>query len=367
MASRGILVVAVVASLSVSDRRWGTAAAQPLEASEDRIEAALRSLTGVEAPPLGGDAIISRYIHHPGNAGAADWIAETLAGIDGIEVDRETFDAAGAVGLDNVVAILPGMEPDLPPLLLGAHLDSIASLTPGWDGTIDPAPGADDDASGVAAVIECARLLAEAGVFYERTVEFVLFNAEEQGKLGSLEHVDRRIEADDPVAVALILDPVGYNPGDLLFFTHDDNSAEAADELRAFAEGSAWSIEVIGVHESLIGGDTRADHYPFWVAGWRALHLGSFPQPPTYHTVDDTLDGVDTGFTTTVTSLVCSHAYELAGPVNTAPDDGIGEGGCGCRADAERRGSVAWLLLALVWVARRSRGEETVGGEAITP
>jgi len=339
------IVVAGVAILSS-----GSAAGQPLEASEDRIEEALRVLTGVDSQPDGGAPIVSRYIHHPGNADAVHWIADELEAVEGIELELETFDAAGASGLDNVVATLPGVDDDLPPLFLGAHLDSIASLTPGWDGTVDPAPGADDDASGVAAVIECARLLGESGETFERTVQFVLFNAEEQGLLGSYEHVDRRLATDDPVEVAFILDPVGYNPGDLLFFTHDEPSAGFAEALLDFAEDQDLFIQVNGVDESLIGGDARADHYPFWVAGWPALHLGSFPQPPTYHTVDDTLDGVDLAFNTAVTTLVCRHVFELAGPGAEVPDgdlDGDDPGGCQCHTPASAPGAGSLLLLGL--------------------
>lgn len=335
----------------------GPALAQPLEASEDRIEEALRILTGVDPPPEGGDAIVSRYIHHPGNVDAVDWIVGQLEVVEGIELELETFDADGAEALDNVVATLPGVDPDLPPLLVGAHLDSIASRTEGWDGTVDPAPGADDDASGVAAVIECARLLGQSGETFERSVQFALFNAEEEGLLGSFEHVDRRMAADDPVEVAFILDPVGHNPGDLLFFTHDDESAGFADDLLDHAGTLDLFIEVTGVHESLIGGDARADHYPFWTAGWPALHLGSFPQPPTYHTVDDTIDGVDFAFNAAVTTLVCSHLFELAGPGASPPDgegDGEDPGACQCRVDGGAGG--AWPLLLLGsfgWLRRR--------------
>jgi hypothetical protein len=336
------------------------AAAQPLEASADRIEEGLRILTGVESPPTGGDPIVSRYIKHPGNADAVQWILGELAVIEGLELEVETFDAAGVEDLDTVIATLHGGDPALQPLLLGAHLDSIASFSPGWDGLVDPAPGADDDASGVAAVMECARLLATSGVTFERDVVFTLFNAEEQGLLGSFEHVDRRLVADDPVALALILDPVGYNPGDLLFFTFDDVSSPDADAFLERVEALDPDIEVSGVHESLIGGDMRADHYPFWVVGWPALHLGTFPQPPTYHTVDDTLDGVDVEFTAVVTSLVCEHAFQLAGPLPPEPDgegDGEGEGGCRCGQGAGPAASTAApLLLVFAWGIRRRRG-----------
>ena len=83
----------------------------------------------------------------------------------------------------NVVATKIGSTAPEYHILVGGHYDSIASG--GLAGI--SAPGADDNASGTAAALEIARLLA--GVELDATVEFVLFTAEEIGLLGSLEYV----------------------------------------------------------------------------------------------------------------------------------------------------------------------------------
>lgn len=73
-------------------------------------------------------------------------------------------------------------------MLVTAHLDSTAARAPGYRAATDPAPGADDDASGVAAVLTAApAILSLAGSVGgpRREIRFVLFNAEEHGLVGS--------------------------------------------------------------------------------------------------------------------------------------------------------------------------------------
>ncbi len=90
--------------------------------------------------------------------------------------------------LENVYAILPGSDPKLAKtiFIVSGHFDSRPS------NVMDPeadAPGADDDASGVAASVECARLLSKAGAngrgTYRATILFAAVSGEEQGLLGA--------------------------------------------------------------------------------------------------------------------------------------------------------------------------------------
>lgn len=84
----------------------------------------------------------------------------------------------------NLVAEIPGSDPKLAAqvVLAGAHLDSWASGT-----------GALDNASGVAAVLEAARILKQVGFHPRRTIRIVLFGAEEQGLYGSYAYVGRHL------------------------------------------------------------------------------------------------------------------------------------------------------------------------------
>src|SRR5262245_45234851 len=95
---------------------------------------------------------------------AADSIVRSLSAL-GLAAGRESFEFRGH-SYDNVVALRPGTAPDRPRVLIGAHYDSVRGT-----------PGADDNASGVAGMLEAARLLRDIPL--GATVEFVGFNLEE--------------------------------------------------------------------------------------------------------------------------------------------------------------------------------------------
>lgn len=96
----------------------------------------------------------------------------------------------------NLVAELPGVEPGAPTIVLGAHVDSVQG-----------SPGADDNASGVAVLLETARLLREAEV--RAGVTLVVFDLEELGLIGS-SVAARRLTQARRVQGMLCLESVGY-------------------------------------------------------------------------------------------------------------------------------------------------------------
>ena len=292
-----------------------------------RIEADLHALT----------SLTSRHVRHADHALALDYLREQLDAIDGLTVWEEPFEDDSYGTLTNLVAELPGQTDT--PVLIGAHYDSTASAESGYQPADDPAPGADDDASGVAAVLEVARLLS--GQALHHPVRFVLFDGEEVGLLGSSYHAEQL----DDLRMALILDPVGYNPGDVLFFTFQE---QWEAEAEAFA-ATATDLTVYGVEETTIGGDARSDHWPLWQAGLPALHAGTFPQPPSYHTAADTEDVVDLVFLTEVTRICAEHIATLAEPAEAEEEPA--SGGCATLPSAAGR----WLVLVLLatWSRRR--------------
>ena len=105
----------------------------------------------------------------------------------------------------NVVATKLGTLHQDRKLVLGGHFDSISIDR--TQSAQDVAPGTDDNASGIAAVLEIARVLRDANL--EMTVEFVLFGAEELGLIGSQDYVNRSREAGDDIHLVLTLDSIG--------------------------------------------------------------------------------------------------------------------------------------------------------------
>src|SRR5215471_19342518 len=119
-----------------------------------RLDAHVRALEG-ERHPLTSPAALDA---------AADYIVRSFSAL-GLAAGREAFEFRGR-SYDNVVALHHGTEPDRPRVLIGAHYDSVRGT-----------PGADDNASGVAGMLEAARLLR--AVPLRSTIEFVGFNLEE--------------------------------------------------------------------------------------------------------------------------------------------------------------------------------------------
>lgn len=133
-----------------------------------------------------------------------DLIAEYLASkltTYGYDVTFDEF-MSGGVTCRNVVATRTGTTLPDEYVVVGAHYDSI-SQSP----TIN-APGAEDNGSGTAAVMEIARLAADRD--FERTVQFVLFDSEEQGLYGSYHFVQDATAAGRDIIAAITLDMVAY-------------------------------------------------------------------------------------------------------------------------------------------------------------
>jgi hypothetical protein len=178
---------------------------------------------------LASDALAGRFPGTPGNDSAAAFLARTLRrvglrpGGDGgtffqhwtVGNTSGTREAhAVGVGVVNVVGILPGSDRRLAgqDVVIGAHFDHLGRGSfgdPSGDTTGQIHNGADDNASGTAAVLEVARRLAAARPRPARTVVFVFFNAEEEGALGSAWYADHPAMPMDSTLAMVNLDMVG--------------------------------------------------------------------------------------------------------------------------------------------------------------
>ncbi len=192
--------------------------------------------------------------------------------------------------VSNVVGVLPGQDPSVADeaIVIGAHYDHLGrgefgSLTPSRRGEIHP--GADDNASGTAAVLTLARTLA-AGPPLRRSVVFAAFTAEEVGLLGSAHLVDHW-PAGLPRAVAMLnLDMVGRLREDRLVVF----GSESADE---WPELLARQAAPLGIRLSFEGGGPGpSDQTSFYVKEVPVLHFFTGTHPA-YHTPDDVAQLLD--------------------------------------------------------------------------
>jgi hypothetical protein len=183
------------------------------------------------------------------------------------------------VPLENVYAILPGTDSAMAKTLfiVSGHFDSRPSDP--MDTSLD-APGADDDASGVAVSVECARLLSKTGAKYRATILFAAVSGEEQGLLGSYHMVDWVKQQGYTVGGMLDDDIVGADtapggPHRVRLFSGngeiDDADSPSRELARAVEEidGRAAIRMVFRVDRYGRGGD----HYPFYKAGLPAVRF----------------------------------------------------------------------------------------------
>ncbi len=177
----------------------------------------------------------------------------------------------------NVLGVIPGRDPAYADeiVIIGGHYDHIGQ---GPDGTTWA--GANDNASGIAVMLEIARIWQEEGFVPRRTVLFAAWDAEEMGLVGSVYYVNHpRYLLPNTVAM-LNLDMVGAGEETLYI----DGGSQLGDELRQIATNAG----VISTTVSNIG---RSDHYPFQLAEVPAtmmIWFGGGDGVPSYHRPSDT-------------------------------------------------------------------------------
>jgi leucyl aminopeptidase len=318
--------------------------------SADQIRLHVERLSGAaDAPTRSGPRRIrSRHVRHPDVVVAQDYLAETLEAT-GLQVKRLSFGYPAANPVANIEATLPGESAPGEVYLLSAHYDSTASRSSGWEETRDPAPGADDDASGCAVVLEAARLLRQARL--RATVRFLFFGAEEEGLLGSEAYASAARARGEDIRLMVSIDPAG-NAGPLagnLFFTYDVASREEASRLAEVGARyrSSYPVLIVPGDSSLVA-DDRSDHHSFWDQGYRGLHGVSLPGDA-YHTTEDTAEKLDYAFAAEATRVVVAHFAEAAGFIAAVS---AARGGGGCAASG---GSAGWIAVVVVLFCARWR------------
>ncbi len=154
-----------------------------------------------------------------------------------------------------------------------------------WNWRTDPAPGANDNATGVACVLEAARVLR--AVPFEFDVYFIAFQGEELGLIGSAAFADSIADSDQEVYAVFNLDMIGYNSDrDRLDLVTNETSEWFADYITSTAQ--QFVPEVLVEKKVLFFG--RSDHASFWSVGIDAVLLNEDIDVlyPMYHTFQDT-------------------------------------------------------------------------------
>jgi Zn-dependent M28 family amino/carboxypeptidase len=299
----GVVLLVVLAVGRFMTGMPGSSWSGPLPPLDDR-EQLVRDNLKRHVAELAG-RIGERNVWRPGTMDAAAGYIRTTLETAGYAVKLQPFTSRGQT-VNNIEAVLPGRERADEIIVAGAHYDSV-------EGT----PGANDNASGVAALLELARLLA--GTELSRTVRFVAFANEEApffygDEMGSNLYAARARAQDERIEAMLSLETIGYytdrpgsqsypfpfnlfypNTGNFIGFVGDLSSwrlvRRATGAFRAAtafpSEGVAAPRATKGVHWS--------DHWSFWEAGYPAIMVTdtALYRYPHYHKATDTPEQLD--------------------------------------------------------------------------
>jgi hypothetical protein len=197
-------------------------------------------------------------------------------------------------------------------ILISAHYDSRMQDINQSDAR---APGADDNASGVAAVLELARILSKVDL--RNNIQYVLFSGEEQGQWGSTAYVKHLQSNNTKVDLVMNLDMIGYPALGLdnvsieydlgnKFTTNDIYSKKVGQ----FIEQIALDYANLETSLHLLG---RTDLIPFEATGKIVIgiHDGGSELNPNYHNTSDTVDTLDIEYLTSVTKLVLAAILNI--------------------------------------------------------
>ncbi len=225
-------------------------------------------------------------------------------------------------------------------IIVGCHLDSTAARDVGYNPLTDPAPGADDDASGIVATLAIARYLSGFRGKLTHSVRFCFFNAEDSGLVGSKAYAAMLKASGAPIKAVVCMDMIGYNSDAArIFEIHAgytdpavrDNSAPIADSIATWASclGALAPAQIYKGTSSASGADrnlydgaiNRSDHAAFHQQGYPAVvvsedffvNLASEPgvdPNPNYHRGDDTV--IDSAYASNITCAVSFAIKELA-------------------------------------------------------
>lgn len=281
----------------------GVAQADALNDLLDQIDpAALRNTVETLS------AFPTRWTIHPAFEVVEQWMMDAFTQIGAAPL-RQPFTMPIGKARNNILAGDPNSGRDI--ILIGAHYDSISERPERI------APGANDNASGIAAMLEIQRILT--GLPLDLEIVCVAFAGEEQGLRGSHACAQIARDAGWPVRLMVNLDMLGWRPprpDTPLIIEYDMGNATPANDARARAYGLR-AAELAAAHINLPTAHSNiwaSDYMPFEAQGYPAIGLfDGGTEGPHYHRSSDTAGTIDFDRLEQATRLALAIAADTAG------------------------------------------------------
>ncbi len=255
----------------------------------------------------------SRLYRAPGMYQTTEWLADLLAGngdfivtYHNITLDRGTL---GIFQVSSIILTLPGLNTSSDKVYyMFAHDDSVQNED--YDALLTSCPGADDDASGCAAVIEAARVMGRYR--FQDTLRFAFFNAEEIGLIGSDYWAQNMTARMENVPAFIDYDMIGYCRGTMeyeLDLYYRPSSAPIAAELLDI--NSRYGID-LRIRPYLTSSRIPSDIQSFYDQGYEGVMGIEEDFNPFYHTKADTIEKLNLSLVKKSTQLSVAALSEWA-------------------------------------------------------
>ncbi len=284
-------------------------------------EASLRTELQTHVQKLAGDIGERNMNRYPALLAAADYIEQTFSAA-GLQPRRDSYELRGRECY-NIEVEIPGQSREI--IVIGAHYDSV-----------DTSPGANDNATGVAATLALGRRFARQHP--NKTLRFVAFVNEEPPyfqteEMGSLVYARRCKQRNDPISAMISLETIGYfsdapnsqtypsvglgafypKTGNFIGFVSDFGSRHLLKRCLTTFRATQKLPSQAGAVPSFIPGVGWSDHWAFWQNDYRAIMVTDTApfRYRHYHETTDTPDKIDYDRFTLVTSGVERVVAEL--------------------------------------------------------
>ncbi len=269
------------------------------------------------------EAFVSRHSLNPNRTEVAAYIQQRLEDY-GCDTELDTFpyiDQNNGLTYEqyNVIGKIYGSTSH-PPVLIGAHHDSCCRT--------DSSPGADDNASGVAAVIEAARIFHQTGFSPRRTVYFCTWAAEEQGLHGSKNYARKLSQLGIPLDLAINLDMIA---------TNRSNPFKVKIEMTSELSEQALLLSRLNGELGLVQGEStgNSDHASFRQFGYPILYFHEFDFSPHYHTPRDLFVHLDMNYCARISQAALANLAGFANMLLSPTVVAAGNSGSGTGIYAE--------------------------------
>ena len=212
---------------------------------------------------------------------------------------------------DNIEATLPGTD---------KNSDEIYVIIAHYD-TYPGAPGADDDSSGVAAMLAAAKLMRQYS--FNHTIRFVAVSGHEQLVLGSKAYTEEAVKNNDNIVATLCLDMIGYRGPDyrepevlLITAYEDEKSLWLSDFVTDVNQRYPEHLNFTVRYDEQENYSSYSDFVEFVNDGYDALFINEGVDSPHRHKETDTIENIDVPYATKVTKLALATLAELAWDVD---------------------------------------------------